>query len=167
MRIGVLACVVLLATASPAIGEPRKTETRWYGWQTLIVDGVALAVMIPAAHEEELEAVAYVMLGDVIAAPIVHARRGHWGRFGASLTIRGVLGIATVAGVIDAADCHDLCSKNGEVAALIPFVLASALDAGVIAREDVPPPPPRTPPSLTPTVITRPGNVLIGVAGSF
>jgi hypothetical protein len=87
------------AVPPAAVPPPRR---RWYGWQTVIIDGIAIAVAAPIAagacnvttrHYEdggptlvtrnEEPRCADVVLGAgvlaILGTPIVHAAHGRWG----------------------------------------------------------------------------------------
>jgi hypothetical protein len=130
-------------TALPVSSDATSAENqkpgvvkRWYGWQTLILDGVAL-VLTPINP--------YVGLGTyLLGAPIVH---GAHGRF---LTGFGDLGLRFSAPVVGAAlpyiastagkngGCKTSCEVATATGAVLGLVAAVVIDAAAIAREEIP-----------------------------
>jgi hypothetical protein len=128
----------------------RPRETRWYGYQTLITDGVALGLFAGAMatlrlciswssnhtsscdnHTSEMLGVSsFAVYG--FGAPIVHGAHGNWGKAGISLGMRAApIGLAAV-----------LVSNGSEGSA--PILLGSlftvfALDSALLANEEVEP----------------------------
>jgi hypothetical protein len=84
------------AASTPASSAP---ETRWYGWQTILVDigsvGLGVAVGRAAGTGAGL---AVGLTGYAIGAPIVHLAHGEGGDAGVSVGLR--LGLPLVAGLI-------------------------------------------------------------------
>lgn len=121
-----------LAPPSVAADVAPQTETRWYGWQTLISDGVAIVTtpLLPP-----LGVSIYALGGPIVH--VVHLR---------GLAVLGSLGIRIVAPVsgvlvgLQAANGCDgfLCELEGAAwGALIGVGVAVAIDAAFIAREEV------------------------------
>ena len=112
----------------PHLREPRF-EPRWYGWQTLMVDGAAILIA------SDVSVPIYVLGG-----PIVHWSHGNVGRgFGS-------LGLRVGAPLLLAAAFVGGCDGNGDVGclglgALMGLLLgagaAIAIDAAAIARDTV------------------------------
>jgi hypothetical protein len=145
-----------VATAKPE--QPR----RWYGWQTLLVDGASLAVLTAAglslneSHDywSSNAAVYPGLAGYTLGPPIVHAARDHWGKAGASFGVRAAsLGLLTLGVVecLSASGRSDTWSGDRDSSddggctsnpifwfgvGAIPAAIA--LDAALIAREYVP-----------------------------
>jgi hypothetical protein len=124
--------------------EARRPRREWYGWQTLLVDGAALAMVYAAAdqHTHDAPTLAYVALGtNVLGPPVVHWAHGNVGRGLGSLLIRGgswALVFAAIAGN---------GSDNASVGlfGVLGILAAPAIDAAVLAYED-PKPSVSTPP---------------------
>jgi len=124
--------------------EQREPPTRWYGWQTLITDGVALGSLagVIATYRfcwdgacDNTDAALFaatMVLSYGAGAPLVHGAHGRWGIAAASLGMRAFPILATVplynAGQDDTARAL-LFSGIGA---------AMAVDAAVLAREPVP-----------------------------
>lgn len=114
-------------SSAPHLREPRF-ESRWYGWQTLMVDGAAILIA------SDVSVPIYVLGG-----PIVHWSHGNVGRgFGS-------LGLRVGAPLLLAAAFVGGCDGNGDMgclgAALMGLLLGSgaaiAIDAAAIARDTV------------------------------
>ncbi|HEX4338630.1 MAG TPA: hypothetical protein VH062_22145 [Polyangiaceae bacterium] len=126
-----------LGASEPA---PRR---RWYGWQTLLVDGAVGVAVIAVTSGEHASSgtswVAPVTAVYVLAPPVVHAAHGHVGKTVLSLGLRAIGPLLIFAGS-NAYDSHD-DSHAPNAALLILGVLsipaAIAIDAAAIAREDV------------------------------
>ena len=116
-------------------GSPlrRRPRRRWYGWQTLITDGAALAVVGSDTGEVALPA---VLAAYEFGAPIVHFAHGHVGKGLASLGMRLGSTLALVAAV-------ENCPDAPETPCFLPLIplswmiAAIPIDAAVLAREDV------------------------------
>jgi len=120
----------------PPESEP-KLESNWYGWQTLIVDGVWL-FGLSAADEQS----ATLIVGTyVLGGPIVHWSHGNVGRGFGSLALRlgAPLGLALAfASGCDSSDGDMGCIGSVVAGAALGVVGAVVLDASVLAREEVP-----------------------------
>jgi hypothetical protein len=122
------------AKEGPSQDKPRR---RWYGWQTLLVDGLTgVATMAALESKNRGDAPgALVVVGAgafVVGTPIVHFARGHVGKGVASLAIRGgcggaLFGLEAVQG-----------APQLMVVPLLGLIAAIPIDAAVLAREDVP-----------------------------
>jgi hypothetical protein len=129
----------------------RPRETRWYGYQTLITDGVALGLFAGAistfrfcfswgsSHGSSCDNSTSEMLavGSFVAygfgAPVVHGAHGHWGKAGISLGMRAA-SIGLTAGLAS--------QRANEMAAPIlisSFLTVVALDSALLANEEVEP----------------------------
>lgn len=115
------------ATA-PASPPETEMESRWYGWQILIVDGASIVTM----------PILVGLAGYVLGGPIVHAAHDRWGIGALSLGARlagPTLGILAMGG----ADCKgDFCGLGLLVGAAVGAGVAVAIDAALLAHEDVP-----------------------------
>ena len=85
--------------------EPPKAATSWYGYQTLSTDGIALALLAPAAFSKSSATQQGFGVGSLtmygVGAPLVHMSHGNIGRGLADLAIRA--GAPIVFGLIGAA----------------------------------------------------------------
>src|SRR5262249_38636350 len=76
------------AARAPADRPPASGPRRWYGGQTLAVDGAAVAVLVGSAGAN-FRAGGYLALAVyALGPPAVHVTHGNYGRAGASLGIR-------------------------------------------------------------------------------
>src|SRR5262249_47255449 len=117
------------------------------GWQTLLVDIPSLGMWIGGASMSPSNGtlVGVGFTGYILAAPIVHAVHGHWGKMGASLGFRaGTLVVALVGaigcvseGLFNEHGCSPVYTGLIYIGA-IGILAAVAVDAAVIANEDVP-----------------------------
>ncbi len=169
--------IVVAAPPPPPRVEERDlpTESRWYGWQNLLVDGgsvvLGVALRSPAAF-----AASYALGG-----PIVHWAHGHVGKGFASLGLR--VGLPFVAGLIGFAidasshNCHssDFCVDGLAglvVGSFLGYVGAVVVDSAALANERVPREPPPPPQSsgvhLQPYFsLTKTGGGTGGIGGVF
>jgi hypothetical protein len=148
-----------LPSSSPPAAVP--PERRWYGWQTMIVDGVVIAVSAPIAMracdvmdryyedgvvQSQLQkedgrcgyAIAGAGLLAVLGTPIVHAAHGGWGKaaamFGARLVLPGIVGVVRAGAGDDGA-----AARMAQVVALGTLGMG-LIDALILAYEPAPPP---------------------------
>jgi hypothetical protein len=137
------------APSPPPADTPQR---EWYGWQTLVVDGVGI-VTLPV-----LVGVGVYLVGP----PIVHWAHGRVGLGFADLGIRFASAVVLTAA--------EFSVRGAEHLNLLTFALvfsaiespAIALDASVLAWEKV------ERPKLTPLVVPRKeGGAVLGVAGAF
>ncbi len=117
---------------TPAAPEPpRPTYRRWYGWQTLLADGLWVA---SASVQPALAPIGYLTF-----APLVHAAHGHPGKPFASLGVRvglplgGLLLGAGAGAFVDGGEFFG--APLGLVSGLVGAIV---MDAAVIANEDAP-----------------------------
>src|SRR5262245_52976234 len=73
-----LLAALIIATAAPA--QPEASESRWYGWQTLLTDlaavGFGLALADPDVSESTGHVLATGMTVAWFAAPAIHYAHG-------------------------------------------------------------------------------------------
>jgi hypothetical protein len=175
-----LATSLLLATAlvivSPAVAQAQvkargawlsapeasvKSAPRWkwYGWQTLAVDTVAIVGMFTLRDQD---AGGTFALGYVLASPMVHLVHDHGGRGAASLVLRTLPLALMVTAVVDCeGDCDD--SKFLAVG-LGSTTLVALFDGFLLGYERVAPPAPPWTPAVTPA---QGGGATLGVAGTW
>lgn len=141
------------ATAAPPyVPERARTQRKWYGWQTLIVDGavVVSSIALGAASTNGSAGSSLFLGGYVLGGPIVHWANGEVGRGFGSLGLRlgapvvggmvgGLLGAVTV-GSRDGND--DIDSIYGFLAGAVlgvgaGAITAVAVDSAVLARKTV------------------------------
>ncbi|MDB4942226.1 MAG: hypothetical protein JWP97_1760 [Labilithrix sp.] len=132
----------------PSYDEYRRThganETRWYGWQTLVVDGATLLIGGAAAGGSDQLGAGIIVGGYFLGGPIVHWAHGNVGMGFADLGIR--IGAPLVLGVggyyASGGGSHnggdDLGpALVGVLGTVIGVASAIAIDAAVLAREPV------------------------------
>jgi hypothetical protein len=173
-----------------AIAPSAADRGAWYGWQTLIADGLAAGGMVSAFAVNKDGA--YVFLGGLgvyaLAPPIVHAAHGYLARGAVDLGLRlgsvvggGILGggvgltIAIVTPTCGGSR-SDFCGLGltafgGLLGMGAGIVAASAIDAIFFAWEGRPnePSTPATPTAfrVTPVVAPTKGGMVGGLGGTF
>jgi hypothetical protein len=192
----VLVLVASLALLLPSIsnaGEPDASEapaaaTRWYGWQSLPADAVALTalgLLLSTGADHAIDRDRWLTLGALglyaFGAPFVHAMNGHGRRAVGSLSLRvsiplvtglvgGVVGYATTParGPFDnrCNDCAPLRALGGTMIGVgFGIVTSIIVDDLVLARETVPVSAPRW--SFTAAPSSASGGLSLGVAGTW
>jgi hypothetical protein len=133
------------APPAPTTDVAPVSERKWYGWQTLIVDGAVLVASVAIAPVSSDGAAATFLVGNSLGGPIVHWSNGQVGkgfaslglRVGAPLVVAGTGAvIALAAGGCHAHDCPAPAIGAG-VGLLLGYVTAIVIDAAVIARKTV------------------------------
>jgi hypothetical protein len=83
---------------SPGAERPPPSQSRWYGYQTLVADGpsVALGAVGFATHSSAISTAG--LLGYALGGPIIHVAHGHVGKGVGDLALR--LGAPAVAAAI-------------------------------------------------------------------
>lgn len=146
--------------------------THWYGWETLLADGVSIGAIAVTPVG--------AAVGYVLGAPLVHGINGHAGKAAASLGLRVAAPVAgsllayAVLRVATQSDCRGLCVGYAALfGGIAGIATAITVDAAVLAREPTKPQPaavaarkPQTT-AVVPLVAPRPGGVDIGVAAVF
>jgi hypothetical protein len=111
--------------AAPPPPVERRTTTTWYGWQTLLVDGLSIALV---SVRPELG-----LAGYAVGAPIVHAANDRWGIAAASVSCR--LGCPLVV----ALSSQGPSGRGGELSGLVAGAgVAMVLDAVVFSWKTTP-----------------------------
>jgi hypothetical protein len=165
--------LVLIGRAPRVQAEPRAplptapvaVESHWYGWQTLLTDGSAIALPVIAAttRNEPLTTVALVAGGGafMLGAPIAHLAHGRPGAFALSLGLR--LALPALAWAVLSSPCRGECSEQTLVLLLLPAPIV--IDATALAWEKRPAP---LKTSWTLAPMRFPGGKLgLSVTGSF
>lgn len=141
------------AAAPPSTAAvPPTHEARWYGWQPLIADGAATALIVTgtvfvvrAAASDTSESSVVLLaplslgvLGYLFAAPIIHWAHGRVGTGFASLALRAVGPLAGVGlgALVQGVAGHDN-TAGGIVGGLVGATAAVVVDDAVLARETV------------------------------
>ncbi len=134
----------------PAPDRPTAAAraTRWYGYQTLLVDAASAGVMLAGTGARQFGTVTAVGLGAyALGGPVVHAVHGHLDKAALDLGLRVVLPMG-IGATLAATTCSrpdtaggdgDSCRMTSVVAGLALGVpIAMLIDSTVIAREPVP-----------------------------
>ncbi|HEY3495937.1 MAG TPA: hypothetical protein VGK73_14665 [Polyangiaceae bacterium] len=156
--------------------------SRWYGWQNLTADGVALALVVGGAALAEDGSIPDALSGTVLGlgvatyalgGPVIHFGHGNPGRGVLSLGLRTLLPVGLGVGTVQAmcSPHSDFCGIVAIPAALVGIVAAVTLDAAAIARDEVPASPRSSSRtlgfSLRPSLHYDTRRASIGVAGTF
>lgn len=160
------------------ISEGKPTRRRWYGWQTLISDGIGLGLLAGGASSDSDAGATLGISGMFVyglGTPIIHGAHGHVGRAFGSLALHlglPYLGLLVGAGT---ASCDNSSSwtceiDQGVVGLFIGAVAASAIDATVLAYDEVPEEPTAHAAfrlRVAPLVAPRSGRYGLEMIGSF
>ena len=154
-----------------------RPKPRWYGWQTLVADGAALAaLMVGASYAAKDSPLSGMGLGIyLLGAPTVHMVHDRAGVGLASFGMRVAAPVVGAAIGVGMADCDSSredrgwCGMNeGAVGLLIGAGAAIAIDAAVLARK---PAPERrriaTAPRLAPAIALTPERRALVLSGTF
>jgi hypothetical protein len=133
------------------IATTEPSNTRWYGWQTLILDGMSFATFAVSEATQTDGGVSLALLSYLIGPAIVHAGHQQWGASGASVALRLVL---PLAGLISGMMATPACSgsnpcgagvqpgdsnpdggRNALLGVGLGTLAASLLDGFVLARQ--------------------------------
>jgi hypothetical protein len=162
---GIAPAVPMATMPSYHLRDPDQLEPtrRWYGWQTLMVDGLCL-VTTP---------VGVGLPGLVLGAPIVHLVHRQVAAAAASFAMRGA-GAAVVALWATSADSHgDFGGIEVAIRAIgggiLVHSIATAIDASVFAYDDRPAKPryDASRPTVRVSPSGGPGSVTLGLTGTF
>jgi hypothetical protein len=134
-------------------------KRRWYGWQTLAMDGAALGLGALALGTYDGRGTGGALLGSAaisyyaLGAPALHLLRDHPGKAVASLSLRvGLPGLALGFGKLsqpegcpasDEDDDSTRCQPHARqvaISSIVSVALASVIDHAALAWEPVPPP---------------------------
>jgi hypothetical protein len=127
----------------PAHGnEPPTRRHRWYGWQTLISDGVALSIVIAGSTATSDRGFLNALIGGAVVfvaiPPIIHFAHERPVAAIGSLLLRG-LPVLLLSQVGDCTGGTYMCPEAALVLAGVGLVPAMiAVDAAVLAREPAP-----------------------------
>jgi len=131
-----------------AAGWSPEPKRRWYGWQTLLVDGASVVLLAVggasnSSSDASVAAAAFGSIGYLFGAPIVHAAHGNWGKAGGSFAFRAGSIVLLLIGAVSCTNgsFEGNCSGGDLLLVLgaLGIPAAIAVDAAVIAREDVAP----------------------------
>lgn len=156
--------------------QPRTTEATWYGWQVLIADVATVGLTVTAANTDASDVLIPAAFGNyLLAAPVIHAAHGNWGRAGLSLGVRTVIPVATGGIFYAASRCDPPSTSNPDAdpgwcfdgvaaafGAVLGAVVASAVDSSAIAWKRQQPAP-----TIAPTLGVTKTAAWLGVAGQF
>lgn len=156
--------------------EAAPSETRWYGYQPLVADGVALSLFAASvatyepmpcglfedcARPDNTASSSFLIAGALVyafASPTIHALHGHWGKAGGSLGLRlGAPLVGLAVGSATTAEAGALTASLGALAAMV-------VDDVFLARETI-----RKAPSLSvaPTYDAKTERFGLAVGGEF
>jgi len=153
----------------PAAKEP-PTDTRWYGYQTLLADAASTALLIGAAKSETPTLAALGLGTYLIAGPVIHLANGRPKAAGTSLALRlslplagAALGVGLGAATVGTGGWAGLVVLFvGAIGGIAGAGVASIIDATTLAREKVP-----RNSGFTMGVVPTRGGLTVGAAGTF
>lgn len=146
----------------PAPAEP---TSRWYGEQTLAMDGIALGLVVLGGRTESVEVAGIGGLVYLLAAPTVHSAHG---RGWVGLASGGMRLVTPVLGLWVGAKTAENNINGGVNGLALGALAAIVVDAAVLAYEPPPEPvAPRASFTWTPTVAPTERGAVVGVAGLF
>jgi hypothetical protein len=132
--------------------EATEGERRWYGYQTLVIDGAALATglafTLGRKHPDRTDDGARMLVAPyaigILVSPWVHAFHGRIGVAFASLGLRALVpAIAAIPGITTncaASGAEKYCIKEGAVWGLFAgSLLIAAIDIGALSFERISP----------------------------
>jgi hypothetical protein len=142
----------------------KRDKSRWYGGQTLAMDGIALGLLVLGVSSDSGELIGLSGLTYLLGGPIVHAAHGRAGMSFASLGVR--IGFP-IGGALLLGDDGDLV---GIVAGVSLGILAAIATDSLLAWEPPPPPEPCGDAQrirLAPAITLLPGGASAGLLGTF
>ncbi len=159
-------------------GEHLGPHRKWYGWQTLTIDGASFGLLLAGAgadsgggRSNDLTSTLLLasLLGYGFGPGVVHFMHKNTGRGFASFGLRLGMPIAgAIIGAAAASGCNRfLCEADGAGVGLLAGIGgAIAIDAALLAYEDQRPERSSLG-SLSPLLIVGPGRAVIGVGGAL
>jgi hypothetical protein len=96
----------------PHVEQEPRAGSRWYGWQTLTVDGAALVLGLAGAGLGSADGAGLALGGYLLGAPTVHLVHDRAGVGLASLGLRigaPLVGVGVAAASADCDTGHDFC----------------------------------------------------------
>jgi hypothetical protein len=130
--------------------ERRSVDHRWYGWQTLTSDAISIGVFAAGMRDDESKGATFVgLFGYLFGAPFIHGMHRQTGKSLGSFALRA--GLPTVGAIVgyesegcdqsnDEPDDGYLCGVEGAMTGLLlGTAIAIAVDAAVLAHEEVEP----------------------------
>lgn len=153
--------VLICAMAGEGLAEESapKPESKWYGWQTLLADGLSYGAVMAGTAHDILMPLGFMGVAGYLAAPAaIHGVHHHPGRATASVLLRIALPATGAMLGNSMADCSSdegfisFCPLEETVlGVMVGMGAAIAIDA-IVAWDTRPPAQPTTPP---PTRSTR------------
>jgi hypothetical protein len=173
--------VVVVVPPPAKLQESPRYEKVWYGWQTLLLDGVALAMTLGGLYGGASGLTTTGVLTYVFGAPIVHMAHAEIGRGFGSMGMRVLLpllgaGIGAIAGLStkagnDGRDAGEAAGTGATIGAFIGGGGCALIDATAMGyksqkiEHDITLSPRRPSFTLAPTIDVRRGSV--GLVGQF
>ena len=164
-------------TVPERVDEPKELR-RWYGYQTLVIDGAALAGSLALTVGRErsdrtdngARMLALPYLIGFLVSPWVHAFHGRVGTAFGSLALRALapaLGaVAGLSGLCAASGSEKRCQKEGAVWGLFAgALLVAAIDIGAMSYETVDPA--ESAALVVPFVAPLDDGVIAGLSGTM
>lgn len=179
---GMLGAIALdslaFARAEPEAPLPPSADRRiWYGYQTLVIDGAALAAGLaftigrehPDRSDDAARMLVFPYLVGFLVSPWVHAVHGRVGVAFGSFALRALVpalgALPGMAGYCAASGSETRCSKEGALWGIFGgALLMSAIDIGTMSFEHVSPAELEEA-SVTPFLLPVEHGALAGIAG--
>ncbi len=166
---------VVFAEARPEAksGEAAARQSSWYGYQGMMVDGAAAALIVGGAKTEMPHLFALSFATYALGAPIVHLVHGSPGKFVADLGIRlgaPVVGGLTGAGIVCLVDgsCASIdAAIGGGLGIIAGGVAAMVIDYAALSHEPKKEEKWDGKARISPTVAATPSGGSVGVGGAF
>lgn len=162
-------------TEAPTVAaapRPAQEPSRWYGWQTLATDGLALGSGIVGASTDTGALGTFALGTYLVGAPIVHLAHDAPGRAFGSLALRaGLPAAGLLAGCqLDQDDGMFGCLGGAALGVVIGMGAAIAIDSAALAWTDAKTTPVDAHPkglALGPTFSVGKGAYGLGLGGVF
>lgn len=155
-----IVALALLASAEPALCQENAKpagDRSWYGYQTLLADGLAYATLISSITNHDGAALGLAGLGIyVVASPVIHGVHNQYKNMWGSIALRlfvPMMGFAIGQGTASCSDSEDrgFCKvMHGFAGMGVGMILATVVDSALAwtspaAGQPVPPPRPAPP----------------------
>jgi hypothetical protein len=162
--------------ASPRYGDERTASSEddrpelWYGWQTIVADGLSLAVLVGGAAGDAGLFIGVGYGGFVLSAPIAHIVHENPGRAVGDLGLRIAVPLIAASIAHSRHACSDPymehdCNVWVALSAVGSMVVVSAIDAAFLTYERLPYG--RRVAGWSPVLVPTSDGMLGGVVGTF
>lgn len=134
VRNATVIAALLVGVASTSAGNAHADDSEWYGYQTLLSDGLAIGILVGTGKTDHNDLALAGLAVYVAGAPIVHLAKGSASRAAKSLGLR--VGLPLAGGVVGLALGGDGLEALGGAAmgTLLGVISAIAADAIWVAN---------------------------------